>query len=163
MKTLNVLAAVFVFVAAAFTQQSLAPADLAPVEGGKWIGELTYLDYRSNKKTAIKSNLSVTKTSDNAWSFAYEYPDEPKANSTGEVTLSADGGTFNGQKVVSKHKLGNGGLEIVTEKVGEDNNKRAVFRYTYALADNSFSIRKDVRIDGTAEWFERNTYNWSRH
>src|SRR3712207_2926331 len=84
MKILNLLALVLIFVSANFAQRSISAADLAPVEGEKWVGELTYLDYTSNKKTVIKSNLAVTKKSETAWSFAYEYPDEPKANSTGE-------------------------------------------------------------------------------
>lgn len=148
--------------AAASAQGSLTAKDLKLVEGEKWIGELTYLDYRSNKRTSIRSNLTVTKKSDSAWTFSYEYPDEPKADGSSDAELSADGKTFNGQAVAAKRKLPGGGLRFVTTKEGEDNNKKALFRYTYTVTPNTFSIKKEVRTEGTAEWFERNTYSWKR-
>ena len=162
MKPLTAAAAILVFSAAVFGQATLKPKDLSALTGEKWIGQLTYLDYRSNKPTTIKSNLTVTKTGDSAWSFAYQYPDEPKANSTGEVTLSADGKSFNNQAVVSKRKNSGGGIEIVTNKEGDDNNKKALFRFTYTITPKTFSIRKEVQVEGSTEWFERNTYSWSR-
>ena len=162
MKTLTALAFVVLLSAAALAQASIKPKDLSALVGEKWIGQLTYLDYRSNMPTTIKSNLSVTKKADSAWDFAYEYPDEPKADSTGEVGLSADGRTFNDQAVTSKRKLSGGGIEFVTTREGEDNNKKALFRFTYTLTPKTFSIRKEVQVIGGTEWFERNTYSWSR-
>lgn len=43
-----------------------------------------------------------------------------------------------------------------------DNDKRALFRYTYLLGAKSLSIKKEVRYEGASEFFERNEYSWKR-
>lgn len=143
---------------------SVSVAELAVLEGAEWKGELVYLDYGSNKKTSIKSNLRVTRTQgvERVWQFEYLYPDEPKANGKSDVKLSSDGGTFNDQKVVEKARLADGTLKIVATKDGTDNDRKAVFRYTYLLGPARFSIKKEVRLEGTETFFERNTYTWTR-
>ena len=42
----------------------LNPADLQPLHGPQWKGALTYLDYTSNKKVSIPSNLTVTSSTE---------------------------------------------------------------------------------------------------
>lgn len=142
----------------------LTAGDLKVLEGDKWIGTLTYLDYRSNKKTSIKSNLTVRRSAEHAgmWWFDYEYPDEPKANSTTSTVLMNHGKKFFDQDVVEKTVLPDKTMRVVTTRVGEDNNKKALFRYTYTFGSNAFSLKKEVQLEGTAEWFERNEYNWKR-
>jgi hypothetical protein len=138
--------------------------DLKILEGPKWTGTLTYLDYRSNKKTSIKSNLIVTRASDNAssWQFAYEYPDEPKANDSSTVDLTELGRRLGGKEIIEKETTSGGGMRLVATMDGTDNNKKALFRFTYLISRNAFSIKKEVRLDGATEWFERNTYSWTR-
>ena len=97
-----------------------------------------------------------------SWVFEYEYPDEPKANGKQVVRLEEGGTLFDGEKVVERSSLDGGALRIVTEKRGRDNDRDALFRYTYTLGESSFSIRKEVRPEGAAEFFERNTYSWRR-
>lgn len=67
--------------------------DLQLLMGAQWKGTLTYLDYSRNKRVSIPSNLTVTKSNGDRWSwvFEYQYPDEPKANSRETVTISKDG------------------------------------------------------------------------
>lgn len=158
-----VLFVVCLFVSSA-AAQSLMPDDLKRLQGREWVGELTYLDYSSNKKTVIKSNLKVTRvgTDGRVWQFEYLYPDEPKANDKSEVRLGADGRTFNDQTVIEKTRLANGVLKLVTTKPGTDNNKNALFRFTYLLDDTTFSIVKEVKVEGSAAYFERNAYRWTR-
>lgn len=145
------------------SQARLTPNDLKPLEGSKWIGSLTYLDYGSGKKASIKSNLSVSRKpgSSNQWLFAYEYPDEPKANSSDELTLSADGTIFDGETVLEKNKS-SGKVRFVTTTMGTDNKKPATFRYTYVFSDRELMIRKEVRVEGSNDYFERNVYSWTR-
>lgn len=144
-------------------QPMLSSSDLTPLIGGEWTGELTYLDYGSGKRTSIRSNLVVTQASDPlVWNTEYLYPDEPKANSKSTIGLSKDGLVFNDQRVTVKNRSQDGGLTFVTEKEGTDNGKKALFRYTYRLSPVKFSIRKEVRIEGGSEFFERNTYSWAR-
>jgi len=157
------LAALIVF-AGMTSAQKLTAKDLRSLEGSKWIGTLTYLDYRSNKKTSIKSNLTVTRKPGAAgvWIFAYEYPDEPNANGSSDVALLDDGKTFNEQTVIETNRLKGQSLRIVSIKDGTDNDKKAKFRYTYLLSEESFSIKKEVQLEGSSDWFERNTYSWAR-
>lgn len=138
--------------------------DLQRLTGAQWTGQLTYLDYRSNKKISIRSNLKVTQSAVDklSWVFAYQYPDEPKADSNDTITISADGKMIDGEQVVERSVLAGNTLKIVTEKTGTDNDKKAIFRFTYLLNPTSFSIKKEVRHEGSTELFERNQYSWQR-
>jgi hypothetical protein len=139
-------------------------SDFKLLTAGQWKGKLTYQDYRSNKKVSILSNLTVTESNEDklSWIFEYEYPDEPKANKKSIVTISKDGKTFDDETVVERTKLPNKTLKIVTMNNGTDNDKPAVFRHTYLLSKTGFSIKKEVKYEGTQEFFERNEYSWIR-
>lgn len=138
--------------------------DLRPLEGKEWVGSLAYLDYSSKRKTSIKSNITVTRSSKDklTWVFAMKYPLEPDANHTEEVKLSPDGGSFDGETVIERTKLSNGVLRIVTSKPGKDDGRDATFRHTYLISRSSFSFRKEVKLESTTDYFERNTYTWTR-
>ncbi|HET6978748.1 MAG TPA: hypothetical protein VFI24_20620 [Pyrinomonadaceae bacterium] len=131
---------------------------------GAWSGTLTYLDYRSQKKVSIPANLNVRPNGEDKWSwiFEYEYPDEPHANSREVVKLSKDGDSINGEVVVERMSMPGNTVRLVTEKRGEDNNRRAYFRFTYLVNAKSFSIRKEVRYEAENQFFERNEYSWKR-
>ncbi len=162
---------VFVLLIASFLT-TLAPPqspkvsaeDLMKLTGARWTGTLTYLDYRSNKRVSIPSNLTVTQTAGDepSWVFEYEYPDEPKANGKQMLKVEEGGAVFDGEKVVERTGLDDGGFRLVTMKRGRDNDKDALFRFTYTLDRSTFTIKKEVRPEGAAEYFERNTYSWKR-
>lgn len=149
---------------AVFSQDSVVAADLKQLEGAKWVGELTYLDYSSNKRTTIKSNVTISRSTDkeSIWIFDFEYPLEPKANSKKDVKLATDGREFDGETVSERKKLADGTLRIVTTSRGKDNGRDATYIKTYSIGIKSFSVKKEVRIDGSSEIFERNTYSWTR-
>lgn len=138
--------------------------DLQTLTGAGWTGSLSYLDYRKNKRVSIPSNLTVTQSAEDKSSciFEYQYPDEPKANSKEIVTLSNDGKFINGERVIERTNLAGNTLKIVTEKNGPDNDKKALFRFTYSLSKTSFSIRKEVKYEDATEYFVRNEYSWKR-
>jgi hypothetical protein len=138
--------------------------DLNSLAGEKWKGQLSYLDYRSNKNVVISSNLTVTQSSEDKllWIFEYEYPDEPKANKKSVVKLSPDGKIFDDAAVTERLTLPNNTLKIITIENGMDNDKKSVFRHTYLINKQSFSIRKEVKYEGTSEFFNRNEYSWTR-
>ncbi|MET0623305.1 MAG: hypothetical protein ABW250_10025 [Pyrinomonadaceae bacterium] len=138
------------------------PEDLRRLTGARWTGTLTYTDYSSNKRVTISSNLSVTERDATSWVFEYEYPKEPKATGKQSVTLARDGATLDGETVVERSELEGGQLRVVTEKRGTDDDRAALFRYTYLIGASSFSVRKEVRRDGDEGFFERNVYSWSR-
>jgi hypothetical protein len=149
-----------------FPQQAarVSVEDLKRLTGVRWTGTLTYLDYGSNKRVSIPSNMTVKQVEgdENAWVFEYEYPLEPKAN--GRQTLKfGDGGTvFDGETVFERTELDGGGFKLVTLKRGRDNDREALFRFTYTLDGPTFSIKKEVRPEGASEFFERNEYSWKR-
>ena len=58
--------------------------------------------------------------------------------------------------------LPNKTLKIVTMNNGMDNDKQAVIRHTYLINKKSFSIKKEVKYEGTQEFFERNEYSLTR-
>ena len=78
------------------------------------------------------------------------------------MTVSKDGRAINDETVAQRTKLSGGALKIVTEKKGQDNDRDAVFRYTYLISAKRFSIRKEVRYEGGTEFFERNQFSWTR-
>jgi hypothetical protein len=138
--------------------------DLRRLSGAQWKGTLSYLDYRSNRKTTIPSNVTVTQSAGDprAWILAYEYPDEPRANSVDTVAVSADGRSIAGETVVERTMLPDGTLRLVTRQAGKDNDRDATFRFTYLIGASRVSIRKEVMYEGSAEYFERNEYAWTR-
>lgn len=158
------LTAAFLFAPAAPATPKVKGDDFRPLTGARWVGTLTYLDYRSNKKVSIPSTLTVTQSAEDkrSWAFDYKYPDEPKADEKETVKVSKDGRAINDETVTERTKLAGGALKIVTEKKGRDNDRDAVFRYTYLLSAKSFSIKKEVRYEGAAEFFERNEFSWKR-
>ena len=147
-------------------QQSprVSAEDLRRLTGARWTGTLTYLDYRSNRRVSIPSHLTVTQAEGEggAWVFEYEYPEEPKANAKQTLQVSDGGAVFDGETVVGRAGLAGGGFRLVTEKRGRDNDRDALFRFTYTLDGATFSVKKEVRPEGAAEFFERNTYSWKR-
>ena len=76
--------------------------------------------------------------------------------------ISENGTVINGERVVERANLATKELRFVTEKSGLDNNKKALFRYTYMISGTNFSIKKEVRYEGAQEFIERNQYVWKR-
>ena len=138
--------------------------DLQILTGTQWSGTLTYLDYRSKKKVSIPAKLNVRANGEDKWSwvFEYEYPDEPQANGREIVRLSEDGRSLNGEAVLERISLPDNTLRFVTEKKGDDNNRRATIRFTYSLNAQRFSIKKEVRYEDEDQFFERNGFDWKR-
>ena len=143
---------------------SLRTTDLQTLTGQAWTGTLTYLDYRSNRPVSIRSNLIVSRSTGDepVWTFDYQYPDEPKANSRETVTLGKEGTTLNGEPVLERTSVAGEGLKVVTEKSGMDNDRKAAIRSTYLIGARSFAIKKEVRYDDAQEYIERNRYEWTR-
>ena len=138
-------------------------ADLMILTGARWSGSLTYLDYRSNRKVTIPSTLQVGRDpkDQNSFIFDYQYPDEPQAASREVVVIGSSGGTLTGERVVARRDQA-GGLVLVTEKAGMDNQRPALIRHTYQISPASFSIRKEVRYGAEEEFLQRNEYRWQR-
>jgi hypothetical protein len=146
-------------------QPAALPADLDQLAGDTWTGSLTYLDYTTREPFTMPATLAVTRipgAADPSWTFRLGYPDEPRANSEHPITLSANGTLLDGETILERTPLPAGGIHLVTETDGEDDEHPARVRHEYDLSPNSCTIRKLVRPQGSPEFFERNTYRWTR-
>ena len=130
---------------------------------GRWEGKLTYLDYSSGKPYTMLANIKIDLTSDKkVYIMGYEYPKEPQANSK-DTTFIIDN-FFDKEKIVEFKKDSVGGFSLVTEIEGEDGNenKKAILRHTYQLISNTYSIKKEVKFEGSDIWVKRNEYLLNR-
>lgn len=150
-----------------YSQENRLTGNEFEIITGNWKGKLVYLDYQTGKPYEMPANLEIRKTPEkNSYLFLHKYPDEPSANSTDTVNISADGKLLEEELVTSvRNYPGNKNeTEIVTEIKGNDgnDNKEALIRHTYKLSDTTFEIRKEVLFAGTDKWILRHTYAYTR-
>lgn len=140
-------------------------ADMDALTGPAWKGTLTYLDYTSEKTTTIASTLVVVRRPASgaaSWDVRIGYTDEPEKDGGETVTMSRGRDEFLGARIVERARLEGGTLRITTEARGEDDRRPALIRKIHTLGPTRYVLRKMVRFDGTAEFFERHRYDWSR-
>lgn len=138
--------------------QSFQLQDLSS-SGGRWEGQLTYLDYSSGKPFTMLANIEIhLMIYKNAYIMSYVYPKEPHANSNDTIYVTDH--KFGEEHIVTFEKGVKGAFKMITEKEGEDGNdhKKAVLRHTYLYESNTFSIVKEVRFESTQTWIKRNEY-----
>jgi hypothetical protein len=131
---------------------------------GQWKGTLTYLDYTSGKPFSMPAELQISQLGKSSrFVFAIRYPDEPQANGSDTLVISADGKQIDGENVVTKVKHA-GYTIITTEQTGKDGNdqKDALIRHVYTIGKTIFVIRKEVQFTGTTEWIKRHEYSYAR-
>lgn len=145
-----------------YAQNTLTPEDLNILKG-EWKGSLTYMDYSSGKPFTMPANVIVKEgKNENQLSLSISYPKETNANSKERITISKKGTYLNQHEVISKKRLSDGQVEIITEYSGKDDKKKALIKNTYILSENLFVIRKEVKFDGTEDWLVRNEYKYIR-
>ncbi|MCT4623613.1 MAG: hypothetical protein N4A46_08325 [Schleiferiaceae bacterium] len=143
-------------------QPTIKGNDLANLLGN-WEGTLTYIDYTSNKPYTMPANLIVEQgKNENEFKLQQIYPNEPKANSKGKITISKDGSQIDKAKILSLEKNKDDSIEIVTQSKGKDDNKEAMIRLTYFLSSNTLTMKKEVRFENSSVWIKRNEYSYSR-
>ncbi len=135
--------------------------DFAALEGDDWSGELEYLNYNSDERSAIPTRLTVQAPRGSSIRYGVIYPGEEDANARDRLRVSRDGTQINGFAIVRRFQDAERGLVLVTEGSGRDNNRSADIRLTYEIAADRFVMRKDVRFDG-GDWIHRNSYRLGR-
>jgi hypothetical protein len=147
----------------AAAQPKISIADLLPAEG-KWMGQLTYLDYTSNKQESIRATASVAIKRDNLLKLEIYYTDEPSRNGKDVYRIKENGTMINDQKVLERTLQADGTLKIVLESKGPDGNDHmpATFHHELVIGKTVFTITKLVRFDGKDQFFQRNQYAFSR-
>lgn len=145
-----------------FAQSQIIPEDLSQILGS-WEGQITYLDYQTNKPFTMSANLEVKKGKNEFCVILNNlYPDEPKANNTEKIRATKNGKKLNKHEVSKRKILENGDLEIQTEHEGKDDNKKARIRYTYLINQNLFVIKKEVNFDPSSDWIKRSEFKYNR-
>lgn len=149
----------------AFAQSpvKISTADFKAVLG-HWEGSLTYLDYSSGKPFSMPANIAIARLGAKQLIFANTYPEEAAANSADTSTIAKNGTMLDEEKLISKRKLADGNLEIITEYTGPDGNDNllARIRHTYTIGKTLLVIRKDVMFVGDAEWIMRHEFRYEK-
>jgi len=142
------------------SEYTVDPEDIEIILGD-WTGSLTYIDYSSNEPYTMPADVTV-KQDKNKLTLNFKYPNEPNANSKGQISISKKGDKINKEIVVSKRELSNEQLEIITEYDGKDNEKKALIRNKYIIGSKKFVVRKEVKFENSNEWIMRNEYSFER-
>ncbi|MEM7780803.1 MAG: S41 family peptidase [Pseudomonadota bacterium] len=147
--------------AAAAQEPTLSADDLAPMVGEGWAGELDYLNYNSDTRSAIPVRMFVEEPSGRSVRYGFLYPGEEHKNATERMRISRDGRMLNGYRITQRYRNDVGNLVIVTQGTGRDDYRDADIRLTYEIGQRVFINRKDVRFEG-GEFFNRNEYRLTR-
>lgn len=139
------------------------PSDIDRLAGAPWVGTLTYRDYKTGKPVTIDSSLIVKRVGEEppTWEFGVGYSKEPHADSKETVVLSRGGEMLGDEQVVSREVV-DGGVKIVLEADGEDDRRKARFRFEHEILEKQYTRRKMVRFEGEREFFERHAYRLGR-
>ena len=130
---------------------------------GEWTGSLTYLDYTTNNPYTMPADLHVEKGSNShELIFNHIYPNEASANGSGKLIISEDGTIIDDQQIISKTSLASGEIEIITEQVSEDNDKKAMIKRTYLISQSNYSEKKEVLYHNSKDWIVRNETKYKR-
>ncbi|MGB5491959.1 MAG: hypothetical protein WBM76_14115 [Woeseiaceae bacterium] len=139
-----------------------SPEDFQVVAGSGWKGHLSYLDYSSEALSKIPVELQVDEPNGRTLGYSIKYPGEAQYNSREKIQLSRDGRKLNGGLIIARKRDDNGNLILVTTYQGEDDNRPADIRMTYAIGSTAFSMSKEVRVEGRSDYFLRNQYSLVR-
>ena len=146
----------------AIAQEQITIVELEPVLNATWEGTLTYKNYGDGRLVSIPTKLTLQKKNERTIKYIQEYPNEPKANSTGKWKIEDDGATFNDATVIAKNKKEDGSLEFLTRYEGKDNGKASTMFVTYRISKNKLSYTKEVQYQGATERFVRNKYEYTK-
>ena len=156
------LATATTWTAQASEVQAVTPDSFDSILGTDWTGSLTYMNYQEPfEDVTIPAALEVAAV-EGGFEFAYKYPDEPHANSTSLVALSAGGSVLMDQPVTANEILADGTQQITTAFACEDMGKSASCEMIYTLSSDRLSMRKMVTYEDEAQAFRRNEYNFVR-
>ena len=143
---------------------TVSPAELELLIGN-WQGSLTYVDYSSGNPFSMPVEITFEKGK-NEFELRLQmaYPNEPKANKSGKLTISKDGKSVDKKTIISRRDISENEIEIITEYTGKDGNenKKAQIRLTYIFSQIHFMNKKEVRFEGESEWLKRNEFNYQR-
>lgn len=129
---------------------------------GKWKGQLTYLDYTSNKNVSMEANTLFEMVSDSSFDQFIYYTDEPHKNADSRYTIRENGRVLNEMKLVER-KEEKEKLLMIFEYRGPDgnDNRMATMQRIMELSGKVLTITKMVKYDGENLFIQRHQYRFS--
>jgi len=141
---------------------TVTQADFESVVGEAWTGELTYLDYSSEKRVTIPAAATIKLAGSNGIKYTISYPEEPWEDTKSTLKTTQSGRVFDGHPVIARDTAPNGWLTIQTLHQGEDNKKPADIRMSYRVGENDFVIEKEVSYGADGYFITRKSYHFTR-
>jgi len=136
----------------------------------EWKGQLQYLNYGDDKSIVQIPCTLKTNFIDGKINSIIEFDEKDgngkKMTSMAKFYLSKNGKHFMIDKdkweiISTKHT--DQTIQIIATNRGEDNNRPAEIKTTWVLEKGvSITWKKDVRYDGTEDFFNRNTFTFSK-
>lgn len=148
---------------------SLQNSDFSTINH-KWSGQLQYLNY-GDDKSIVKIPCTLTTDFNKGKIRSLIVFDEKDGNgkkmtSKSKFHLSKNGKYFMIDKEkwkITSTENTEQVIKIIATKKGKDNNRSADMKITWVLEKGkSISWKKDVRYDGTENFFNRNNFTFSK-
>jgi hypothetical protein len=142
--------------------KKISIADFTPLRG-EWKGNLTYLDYSSNKPVTLPANTKFEMVSDSSFDQFIYYTSEPHKNDGTRYTIKENGQLLNDMKLLTRRKNTDGSLELVFEYRGPDgnDNRMATMLQVMQFSKHELVITKKVKYDGTDQFIQRHQYRFT--
>jgi hypothetical protein len=166
MKTLVTL--VFLTISSvAFSQVSPSLNTHLQKLAGDWDGELEYLDFSDGKSLVkLATNIQARYEKDRlVLNTNYVEPNGVIVKETGFMLASSNNKTWkndDGTWTVTSFKTTEEMATIIIEQKNTDNDKPAAIRKTITIGENVYKLVKEVKYEGTKEFFVRHQYNMKR-
>lgn len=136
----------------------------------EWEGQLKYLNYGDDTKIVTIPCSLKTEYENGKIKSKIEFDEldkkGKKMTSKSKFRLSKNGKFFiiDGEKwAISSMKNKDQSIQIIAQKRGKDNDQSADLKITWTLVkDTSISWKKDVKYDGTDQFFNRNIFEFTK-
>ena len=134
---------------------------------GSWSGSLTYTDYGddSSQVQLLTKMTARWKSGKGVLKFYYTEPNGKVIKGSQKLRLGETASEFyigDLWSVTGFITKDSNNWTLTLEKEGRDNNRDASMRQIVELSDTRFRITKQVRYEGTKEFFQRNEYSFTR-
>ena len=142
--------------------KKISIADFTPLRG-EWKGNLTYLDYSSNKQVTLPANTKFEMISDSSFDQFIYYTSEPHKNDGTRYTIKENGQLLNDMKLLTRIKKSGDAMELVFEYRGPDgnDNRMATMLQVMQFSKHELVITKKVKFDGEDNFIQRHQYRFT--
>lgn len=136
--------------------------DLSVLSGPDWTGELTYRGYEAPfDESSIPVALNTVELVDGGIRFGMLFDDATETANSEALLVTVEGTHLAGAEIVSRTELGDS-LIVITREECEDEADDAICERIYRIASTTFSMTKEVILDGGKERYVRNRYDFTR-